>query len=462
MRWLRFQTLLSRWQSLTAWDLFCLGCSTLIFSPLLGALASISASARMWSVGGTGRVGAACLFERLSLWILGLITLGLLFSTAWAEHPGEAGLGLFHFIPYFFVFVGLQRLLISPQRLHTVAWIFVLTALPVSLIGLGQLFWGWAGPIRLAPLIDWELTPGGNPTQRMASVFAYANVLADYWVMIWALAIGLAGEQIQQLRSSKSNSFASDSARSSAIASQEEQSWCWHGFFHRPQAALGLLAVILVATAMGLILCNSRNAWAIAILIGLLYALYWRWHWILASFSAIVVFAAGAAFAPPPAQDPLRKIVPRFIWARLNDQLYPDRPTEELRSTQWQFAWEMVIQKPWTGWGLRSFAGLYENQSGLQLGHPHNFYLMMAAETGLITTLLLLGFVGWTLALSVQRLLQVPYRSFTQQMQVMYGMAFLSTCLFHLLDIPLFDLRINLLGWILLAGLAGQARESNV
>lgn len=402
-------------------------------------------------------------FECLSLGILGLLTISLGVSTAWAVHPGVAALGLSHFIPYFFVFVGLTLLLTSPQRLQTLAWILVWTALPVSLIGIGQLYWGWAGPIRIEPWIYWELTSEGNPSQRMSSVFAYANVLADYWVIIWALAMGLAAEQIQQiqkLRRSQAAPRGLSQTTTQPVLGEKRSRFGLDGLFPHPQLKLlrlGLLGLILLATATGLILADSRNAWAIALLIGLLYAFYWGWWWILAGFSSIVVLATGAAFAPPPAQAPLRLLVPRFIWARLNDQLYPDRPTEQLRSTQWQFAWDMAIQKPWTGWGLRSFPELYENKSGLRLGHPHNFYLMTAAETGFVSAVLLLVFVGWILARSLQGMARLPYRSFAQQMQVMFFMAFLSTCLFHLLDVPLFDLRINLLGWILLAGLASGA-----
>jgi O-antigen ligase len=28
--------------------------------------------------------------------------------------------------------------------------------------------------------------------------------------------------------------------------------------------------------------------------------------------------------------------------------------------TQWKFAWQMVLQRPWTGWGLRNFYPLYQ------------------------------------------------------------------------------------------------------
>jgi O-antigen ligase len=48
----------------------------------------------------------------------------------------------------------------------------------------------------------------------------------------------------------------------------------------------------------------------------------------------------------------------RFLWARLTDQLYPDRPLATLRTTQWQFAGSMAQQRPWTGWGLRNFTPL--------------------------------------------------------------------------------------------------------
>lgn len=43
--------------------------------------------------------------------------------------------------------------------------------------------------------------------------------------------------------------------------------------------------------------------------------------------------------------------------------MYPDRPVALMRKTQWEFAWSLAKEHPWTGWGLRSFSGLYKAQT---------------------------------------------------------------------------------------------------
>jgi O-antigen ligase len=427
LSWLK--RILVRLKTVSAWNWLCLGLGSVVFSPLLGAICVLGVTIRVWWQ------QPKTLFHDPAhrvLWILGA---GLTFTACFSEDRGNAFLGLVHFWPYFLVFAALRSILTTPQRLQKIAWILVLAALPVNLIGIGQLFWGWAGPISFLPWIQWSLNPTGNPAGRMSSVFAYANVLAGYLVMIWPLAIGL-GVEIFRLRSQPKG--------------------------RQEKLAIAILGLVLVSTAIALILTNSRNAWAIAMIMTLAYALYLGWHWVVAGFSLIVATVMGAAFAPPPLQAPLQAIVPAFFWARLNDQLYPNRPVEQLRGTQWEFTWSMATQRPLTGWGLRSFSSLYEAKTGLLLGHPHNLYLMMAAETGLITTALLIGFVGWVLWREIQQLAQLPGHSSTQLLGFMYLTAFLSTSLFHFLDIPLFDLRINLLGWLLLAGLAGyQPQEKD-
>ncbi len=421
MNWLKRISV--RLKAVSAWNWLCLGFGSVVFSPLLGAICVLGVAIRVWWQ------KPKTLFHdpvHRVLWILGA---GLTFTACFADDRGNAFLGLVHFLPYFLVFAALQSILTMPQHLRQIAWILVLSALPVNLIGIGQLFWGWAGPISLEPWIHWSLSPTGNPSGRMSSVFAYANVLADYLVMIWPLAIGLAVEMFDHLRSQPSG--------------------------RQEKLAIALLGFVLVSTAIALILTNSRNAWAIAMIMTLAYAIYLGWHWVVAGFSLIVATVMGAAFAPPPFQAPLQAIVPAFFWARLNDQLYPNRPTEQLRGTQWEFTWSMATQRPLTGWGLRSFSSLYEAKTGLLLGHPHNLYLMMAAETGFITTALLIGFVGWVLLRAIKKLAELQFQSSAKLVGFMYITAFLSSSLFHLLDIPLFDLRINLLGWLFLAGLAG-------
>jgi len=162
-------------------------------------------------------------------------------------------------------------------------------------------------------------------------------------------------------------------------------------------------------------------------------------------------------------------VIPAYFWARLSDEMYPNRPVATLRTTLWNFAWDMMIQRPWTGWGLRNFTPLYKAQMGIWLGHPHNFFLMLLAEIGIPGTLLLLSLVGWLL-LQASLLLQENFQFSTQASLLQnyrdklilftYLVAFWGCTLFNSLDVTIFDLRVNTIGWLLLAGISGIVYKS--
>ncbi len=343
-------------------------------------------------------------FALLSGWLILTASLSVDLTTSY--------LGLFNFIPFFICFAALSLLIQTPQQLRRIAQIFVLASIPVSLIGFAQFFLQWGGnPSLLGGLIQWSIDSAGNPPGRMSSVFTYATVLASYNVIIFVLSIGL--WMVQKSR------------------------WI---------VAAGSL------NAIALLLTNSRNAWGLAVAACLAFALYQGWRLIVAGVAGIAGIALGAAFAPTPIADGLRVIVPRFFWARLNDQMYSDRPVAQLRSTQWKFAESLTEQRPITGWGLRTFEQLYQAKMQYTIHHPHNLLLMMLAETGIPGAVLLFGLVGWIMAQGI-----LYFRQLKQDKTLYFTilLTFTACTAFSFLDVTLFDARINLMGWILLAGLWG-------
>lgn len=387
------------------WNLVQIGLFLLPFSAFLGCTPILIVAIAVWirKFSSLSRAPVNRGFAILAL---------IMIVAAWfADDRPNALLGLFNFLPFFFTFAALSDLVQSPKQLTRIAWIWVLTSIPITAIGLVQLFLNLGGmPSLLWGLVSWKIFPGGNPTGRMASVFEYATVLASYYTIVFVLSLGL---------------------------------WL--------QERKSFLGAIVFLNAIGLLLTNSRNVWAIAVLACLALALYQGWTKIVAAVGAITGITLGAAFAPDSIALPLQKIVPRFFWARLNDQMYSDRPVNQLRSTQWKFAWNMTEQRPLTGWGLRSFSRLYAEQMQLWIGHPHNLFLMLSAESGLPAALLLYGLVGWILAQSfwIWKALSPAHR----RIYFTFWIAFLGCTLFSFLDVTLFDARINLMGWVLLAAI---------
>lgn len=378
------------------------------------------------------------------VWLLLAGGMGL--TCGWAANSGEAWLGLFNFLPYFWVVSAGAELLQTPAQARRLAQIAVLGAMPVVVLGLGEMLLGWAVPGFWLGLLPGPALPYGNPPGRMASSFQYANLLACYLGIVFCLGLGLLGA------SGRSGGAGYGSVSQTALAQNPSpRMTAWIGW-----------AIAVLGLGVGLVLTQSRSAWGIALGASLGFALYRGWWMLPVAIAALAGTILWAAFGSV-GRDPLRAFVPRYFWARLTDDLFPNRPVATLRTSQWQFAWDLIEYRPWQGWGLRNFSGLYEAQTQTWMGHPHNLFLMLGAEIGLPLTIVLVSLVGWIL-------FQGFYRSFNpsclgdrsdQCVFISILLAFLATMTFHSFDVPLFDLRINLMGWLLLSTVLGVVYSSN-
>ena len=422
----------------TAWNYGQLGLLILPLIPWLGALGLVLASVITW------QQQHHKIIHRSLNWGLAIIASLLVITAAAANDPSVALLGLFNLLPFFGVFAAFSALIQSPAQLRQLSWIMVVTSVPVVMLGLGQLFLDWFSPVQLQ-VLGWVISPKGNPPGRMASVFMYANILAGYLVIVFILGLGLWIENYQTL----APSLIKRTRRLPHLALIVWLRW-------------GFLSVAVFGNLVALILTNSRNAWVIAVCASLAFAFYQGWRWLVYVVTGIVGSVLWAAFGPSPVQQWLRVVVPAFFWARLTDQMYPDRPRVLLRTTQWHFAWSLTQQRPWTGWGLRNFTPLYEAQMHVWLGHPHNFLLMLTAETGIPVTILFCGWVSWVVVKGVLLLLcnwsvDADGQQLTQDKLIFFSylVAFLACVMFNTVDVSLFDLRLNTLGWILLSAIIG-------
>ncbi|MBD1884459.1 O-antigen ligase family protein [Microcoleus vaginatus] len=406
----------------------------------------------------------------------------LVITAVFAHNRIEAFVGLYNFLPFFILFAAFSSLIQTLPQLRQLSWIIVISSIPVIILGLGQQFLGWSGIDQLQPVFGWVLEPRGNPPGRMASVFMYANILACYLTIAFILALGLWMEEVScQLGVVSRHHLPMPNAQ-----------------FPIPNAQFLFLSCAAIGNALALIFTNSRNAWVMAVLAVLAFAFYAGYKKLLAAVLSVASTIFLSAFGPEPLRQSLRRIVPAFFWARLTDEMFPNRPTATLRKTQWEFAWSMTQQRPWTGWGLRNFTPLYQAQMQEWLGHPHSLILMLTAETGIPATLFLFGLVGWVLARGVLLLANWPLfpgdikhdKIATQEVaknalflhnksivpitnQVAYEdvraadrliffsylLAFAACTLFNTVDVTLFDFRLNTTSWLLLAAICGVSQR---
>lgn len=404
-----------------SWKYAQIGLLLLPLLPAWGGIAIFLALASTW------RQQYFVIIHRHLNWAIASLAGLLLITVVFAANRLDAFLGLFNFLPFFIAFAAFSTLIQTPTQLRRISWILLLSSIPVTVLGFGQLFLGWVSPQQWQGILGWAIAPQGNPPGRMASIFMYANTLAGYLVIVFILGLGLWLETYQRRRTK----------------------------------SLIFLSVAILGNFAALILTNSRNAWAIALLACFAYAIYLGWRWVVFGVVAIASSILWAAFGTNPLRDWLRNIVPAFFWARLTDQLYPDRPLALLRTTQWRFTWHLATERPWTGWGLRSFSTLYEANMHLWLGHPHNLFLMLAAEIGLPATIFLCSIVGWILARAIALLKNWHNSSADKLIFFSYLLAFCACTLFNTVDVTLFDLRLNTLGWMLLAAICGVVYRAN-
>ena len=364
----------------------------------------------------------------------GILTVLLVVSCAFAQYPQEAWLGLANLVPFFWLFIALKELINQPVRLKQLSWVLIVPSLPIVALGFAQLYLLWDTPPLLESILGWELIPQGKPPGRMSSVFIYTNFLAVYLAIAFTLALGLwldTWQNIQQFKAKQSRT-------------------------------LLFLTVILLTDISGLVLTSSRNAWGLAVISFMAYALFMGWRWLIWAVTGAATAILWASFAPGLGGTQLRKVVPAFFWARLSDQIY-DRPVETLRITQWRFCWNLIKERPLFGWGLRNFTPLYEANTNYWFGHPHSLYLMLSAETGIISTLLLVGIVGFIMYKAFVSLInwkidcQASPRHSSKLIYFSYVIVFLCCILFNLSDVTIFDLRVNTIIWIVLAAVSGIA-----
>ncbi len=367
--------------------------------------------------------------------LLGCLFIWLVVVSLLAHEPLPSWEGLGNFLPCLLMIASFPLFFNGFFRLYQLAWWLVLTSIPLCFLGFMQLFAGWETPLLLHR-IGIKLIAYGNPDGRMSSLLMYANTLAFFLVVAFTLSIGLWILHYNRYRQLQKHQF----------------NW-----------QLLLLTVAILFNGIGLILTNSRSAWGLALLALIAFTVYLRWYWIIALIAIGILAVCWAAWIPF-GQEIMRQIVPSYFWARLTDDLYDDRYVTALRTTQWGVAWKMMLQRPLWGWGLRNFTIIYQQEMNVWMGHPHNLFLMLLAEIGLIGTLLLSSFVGIILGKAVILMRKLSKNLSFKQVQkkqehilllFTYLVAFSLCIIFNLFDVSIFDLRVNLIGWLLLAAIAG-------
>jgi O-antigen ligase len=423
----------------SAWNWTRIGFVIFPLLPSIGAVAILTALVKTWR-----QVGNEITQNRFN-WGFTILTPWLIFLSITTPHPFDAFVGLANFVPYFLFFATFSTLIQSPEQLRQIVLVLLIPSIPVMLLGWLQLF-GWGGTLvfPILPTNIWEIAVGGNPLGRMSSVFAHANGLAAYLQMVFIFILGLLVDACNRPRQT---------------GEMPEMTKIIQPFWK--SATVFWLIILLLLCTGSILMTSSRAAWAGMFLVSLIFTIYQGWYWILGAITAIATVMFGAAYGPDPLKQSLRSIIPRYFWARITDEMYPDRPESMTRLSQWKFAWQMTQDRPVTGWGMQSFSSMYQEYAHIWLGYPHNLLLMLTSNVGIPATIVLFCLVGWILGQGVYLFIDFPLEWQSDRIIFFtYLLAFFGFILVNIADVTVFDLRNNTYAWTILASIYGLARHS--
>ena len=358
-------------------------------------------------------------------WMQPLLLAGLLMlgGACFAHSGALAWAGLANWLPFFWAFWACRPHLETAKQRRQAAWMLVAGTVPVLVTGFGQMLLGWSGPWQLGGgAIVWFVAPGGEPSGRLSGLFDYANIAGAWLGAVWPLML--------------------------ACVLRPDGWW-------RRSGALALA----LSTAVAVLLTQSRNAMgALALALPLVVGpLQWTWLLPLLAVLTVPLVLAVLPGIPIGLKSWSVALLPDRIAERL---LAQETPTawKHTRLSQWVYGIELVAARPWFGWGAAAFSVLYPIYAAKRWhGHSHNLPLELAISYGLPVTVLIVGTVFLLLVVALKRgMLQ------RDPLERAWWAAALVMLMMHATDLPLFDSRMNILGWVLLAGLANVSRLSKL
>jgi O-antigen ligase len=175
----------------------------------------------------------------------------------------------------------------------------------------------------------------------------------------------------------------------------------------------------------------------------------WLWLLPLLLLALLPVALSVLPGVPLLLQGPARALVPEAIWGRLTDlQHASERPLAITRLSQWGVALSLIAERPLLGWGAAAFSVIYPLRTGFWHGHPHNLPIDLALSHGLPAALLLVGLLLGLLIMAAQRGMAAG----ALFERAWWGATLVLVAL-HATDMPLYDSRLNIAGWVLFAGI---------
>lgn len=341
----------------------------------------------------------------------------------WEPILNWAGLG--NWIPLFIVYMGSQIYIKSSAQRELIAKTIILGTIPVIFSCLTHYYLGWFGPYELFNgLIIWYQRPRTEIYQPVTGLFNNPNYTGAWLSMILPFLLAYLSKKRNETEKYKF-------------------------------VIVFILSILLV---ISISLINSRGAW-----LGVFATIPFMfgqniifWFLPLCIFLIFSIFACNLQIFSENLKFLICWIIPQNFLSNFNDFTisYENMP----RLLIWQESFNLIIQKPFLGWGAASFPVLFQNLHNEWKGHPHNLFLEISISYGLITAILISTFLAIIIYKSFLIFKKKELKNnFYERAWLVSASIFL---ILHLFDIVYFDFRISIIFWILLSGLRGILNQS--
>lgn len=335
-------------------------------------------------------------------WLGFALILGI--TTLTAEDRGTAVIGLLNFYPFLLLFAIASVLLYTTRQQAQILWLLILSLIPLSLFGLLQIILNqpeWKLP-RL--FNSYEVTLGMGYENRITSLFGHPNELALYALLLLPVALHFALGKVKSYRG----------------------------------CCQGMAAIAVALDVVMLIFAQARNTWGVGLVGVVLQGIYYGYWWLVGGVTVLTAGAIGYASLYRIG----RTSIEDFIAAN------------NLRLEIYNFCWQLIQQRPWQGWGLRSFL-LLSDRFGFPykfVVHEHNFFLAIALGSGIPALLVFLGMLGWLITAGVRG---------TEDQELRPLVVICSLCLVLFLltgvyDTSHYEIRVFALFWLLASVVGSQ------
>ena len=333
--------------------------------------------------------------------------------------PVLSWLGLFNWIPFFWIFWSSQYFLKNLRQREKISKLLVLGTLPVIFTGIGQYFFEWHGPIKfLNGFITWYQRPIDS-VSGLTGLFNHANYAGSWFTFLLPLSIALALKRSRMSIFFKTN---------------------------------------LILIIFCIFLTNSRNAWASSILtIPVLFGInsFIFLTPILLLLGTIILITTSNYFTGE-LQDWFQDVIPNKIWKEFSAEGFTD--LNVTRFEIFKAAIRIIILNPLVGTGGGSFPIIYEMQTGFWKGHSHNIFSDISLSYG-IPSMIILFFVFLTIICNAYKKIFSKREISENIIDRAWITATIIFLISQFLDVQYYDARISLMFWILLAGIKCISEE---